>query len=227
MQALILAAGQGQRMRPLTNDIPKCLVLYCGRPILEYCLENIDLPTIIVGGYKAEKLLKYGKVLVNENYANSGMVESLFCASPEDDILISYSDIIYNKVPINLLKSSCDDIAIIADDNYLELWQKRMPNPLKDLETFRVRDEYLIEIGNKPTNYSEIESQYTGLLKINLGVWNPLKNLYYKQNNPNLHMTHLLSLAIKEGFKVRVIRVNKCWMEFDTPSDLLITNYLF
>lgn len=227
MQALILAAGQGQRMRPLTNDIPKCLIPYCGRPILEYCLENIDLPITIVGGYKADKLSKYGKVIVNKNYINSGMVESLFCVTPEDDVLISYSDIIYNKIPICLLIKSYDDIVIIADDNYLELWRLRMSNPLEDLETLKVQNNYLIEIGNKPKDYSEIESQYTGLLKINLSVWNSLKNLYLKQNNPNLHMTSLLSLAIKNDFKVRVIRVNKCWMEFDTPSDLMITNYLF
>lgn len=41
MKALLLAAGLGTRLRPLTNDIPKCLVLIHGRPLLEYWLRML------------------------------------------------------------------------------------------------------------------------------------------------------------------------------------------
>ena len=38
MKAFLLAAGRGTRLRPLTNKIPKCLVLIRGRPLLHYWL---------------------------------------------------------------------------------------------------------------------------------------------------------------------------------------------
>jgi len=42
LKALLLAAGLGTRLRPLTNDIPKCLVPIHGRPLLEYWLRLLD-----------------------------------------------------------------------------------------------------------------------------------------------------------------------------------------
>lgn len=42
MKALLLAAGLGTRLRPITNHIPKCLVPINGKPLLEYWLENLS-----------------------------------------------------------------------------------------------------------------------------------------------------------------------------------------
>ena len=41
MRALLLAAGLGTRLQPLTNYLPKCLVPVHGRPLLDYWLENL------------------------------------------------------------------------------------------------------------------------------------------------------------------------------------------
>ena len=38
MKAIILAAGQGTRLRPYTNDRPKCMVPLQGRPLIEHQL---------------------------------------------------------------------------------------------------------------------------------------------------------------------------------------------
>ena len=42
MKALLLAAGLGTRLKPITNTIPKCLVPINGKPLLEYWLENLS-----------------------------------------------------------------------------------------------------------------------------------------------------------------------------------------
>jgi mannose-1-phosphate guanylyltransferase len=55
MKALLLAAGYGERLRPLTNNIPKCLVEIQGRPLLDYWLETLEK-----GGIK--------EVLINLHY---------------------------------------------------------------------------------------------------------------------------------------------------------------
>lgn len=42
MKALLLAAGEGTRLRPVTNKVPKCLVPINAKPLLEYWLENLS-----------------------------------------------------------------------------------------------------------------------------------------------------------------------------------------
>lgn len=62
MQAVILVAGEGRRLRPLTEDTPKPMVLVGDVPILEYTLsilpESID-EIILAVGYKKEKIIDY------------------------------------------------------------------------------------------------------------------------------------------------------------------------
>ena len=63
MQAVVLAAGEGTRLRPLTEDKPKALVEVNDRPILSHCFDRlIELEAdelIVVVGYKKEKLISY------------------------------------------------------------------------------------------------------------------------------------------------------------------------
>jgi choline kinase len=53
--ALLLAAGTGSRLRPLTLDAPKCLTVVGGKPILERLVENLSVQgitkLIVVTGY--------------------------------------------------------------------------------------------------------------------------------------------------------------------------------
>jgi len=62
MKAIILAAGEGTRLRPLTHDIPKAMVLLGGKPLMEYNMERL-IPYvsefIIVVQYKKEAIIKY------------------------------------------------------------------------------------------------------------------------------------------------------------------------
>ncbi len=62
MKGLLLAAGEGTRLRPLTYQIPKPLIDICGKPILQYALEQLKNYVdefIIVVGYKAEQIQNY------------------------------------------------------------------------------------------------------------------------------------------------------------------------
>jgi NDP-sugar pyrophosphorylase family protein len=60
MQAIILAAGYGKRLRPLTDRIPKCLVPVKGKPLLVRSLELLDARNIhnvlLVVGHMKEKV---------------------------------------------------------------------------------------------------------------------------------------------------------------------------
>ena len=60
MNVIILAAGEGNRLKPLTNDTPKCLVKLFGKSLLDWQLDlfqNLHINDItIVKGYLQEKI---------------------------------------------------------------------------------------------------------------------------------------------------------------------------
>jgi len=62
-QAFILAGGKGERLRPLTDNIPKPLVKVKGKPILEYCIDNLlaygVTEVIVASGHMHEKIEDY------------------------------------------------------------------------------------------------------------------------------------------------------------------------
>lgn len=60
MKAMILAAGEGRRLRPITDTLPKPLVPICGRPLIDYALDRMEeagIGTVVVNSWwKAEVL---------------------------------------------------------------------------------------------------------------------------------------------------------------------------
>ncbi len=86
MRVIILAAGQGTRLRPLTNDKPKCMVELVGKPLIKYQLDLFDDFNIsdinVVSGYLEEKI-NFNQInkFYNPNFSSTNMVSTLFCAS--------------------------------------------------------------------------------------------------------------------------------------------------
>lgn len=61
MKAMLLAAGQGTRLRPLTERIPKCMVPLSGKPLLEYTIEwlrRYDVTQIIINLYHLPEAIR-------------------------------------------------------------------------------------------------------------------------------------------------------------------------
>lgn len=182
MRVIILAAGQGTRLRPLTNDRPKCMVEVNGRSIIQRQLDTMmdcgisDKDIYIVTGYREDKLKQElastnVNFITNEDYEVTNMVCSLMCAKDimlqSDDILISYGDIIYNSCILKTLLNVDEAMAIVTDDGWYSYWAKRCDNPLDDAETLlKSRDGYITEIGQKTKDISKIQSQYIGLIRL-------------------------------------------------------------
>ena len=238
-RALILAAGQGTRLRPLTNDKPKCLVPLLGKSLLErqvHTLQQAGVNNIhIAAGYLVDQIKALGfNCSVNARYAITNMVETLFCAmdfiQQEGDLIIAYGDIVYQMENLKALLASDDEIALMVDVKWKDLWSLRLENPLEDAETLMMDDEgFVTELGKKPDSYERIQGQYTGLIKIRADKISAFvqfyKNLdrsktYEGKDFDNMYMTSFLQLLIDSGWQVRAAKVNNGWLEVDSVEDL-------
>lgn len=244
MKMIILAAGQGTRLRPLTNDKPKCMVEYKNKPIINYildCAKECNIENIaIVNGYKKEVLEKHLiaegiEYFTNKEFASTNMLYTLFCAKDymDDDLIISYADIIYKKEVLEKLINSKDDFSVVIDKKWKELWLQRMENPLEDAETLKIEDNKIVELGKKPKNYDEIEGQYIGLIKISKKVLDKIKLFYENLDRlktydgkdfNNMYMTSFIQLVIDNLLDVNPVYIEGGWLEVDCVSDLEI-NY--
>ena len=237
--AILLAAGSGTRLRPYTDEKPKCMVPYAGHPLIHHQLNALRRNGVtgitVVGGYKYQCLEQLGvKLIVNEHYATTNMVSTLFCARDyiRDDTLICYTDIVYQDRLITTLLKSNSDISVLYDLDWRSQWEARMDNPLDDAETFKLDDSHRItEIGQKPRGFEDIEGQYIGLIRLN-GNGAETFTQFYDQLDPdalyegrsidNMYMTTLLQLMINAGLEIHGVPVSGGWLEFDHPSDLAL-----
>ncbi|NNL95809.1 MAG: NTP transferase domain-containing protein, partial [Xanthomonadales bacterium] len=101
MKLLILAAGMGTRLKPLTDDKPKVLTELNGKTLLQRQLDTAHEAgvhdVVLIGGYLADQLRGFGaELVINEDYATTNMVQSLFCARSHfgNDFIMSYGDIV-------------------------------------------------------------------------------------------------------------------------------------
>ncbi|MDE5697347.1 MAG: phosphocholine cytidylyltransferase family protein [Lachnospiraceae bacterium] len=253
MKVIILAAGQGTRLRPLTDDRPKCMVEVNGRSIIERQLDTMracginDEDITIVCGYCSDVLKKKFEdtgihFIVNEQYETTNMVCSLMCAKSlmetEEDMIISYGDIIYSEAVFQKILEAEDDMSVIVDDGWYEYWSERCGNPLDDAETLMFDEaDYLTEIGQKTTELDRVQSQYIGLmrfrnrgLKAVLSLSAEAKRRSDKgeplwrttRNYARMYMTDLLQGLIDEGNKLRAVHIQRGWFEIDDCDDLKV-----
>lgn len=233
MKAIILAAGRGSRLGPLTNDVPKCMVPLAGRPLLAWQIDALRhagvTQIVIVGGYHAEIIAPYADTLLrNEHWAETNMVVSLTVADPvlsRGAALVCYSDIVYHPDHIARLAASTAPIAITYDSAWLSLWQDRFADPASDAENFECRGSDLIEIGGRARNIATTKGQYMGLLKIAPTGWTWIKELLGTMTPPEiakLDMTSLLSRLLAAGRPIAAVPVAGRWCEVDNADDLAL-----
>lgn len=241
MKLILLAAGQGKRLRPLTLDKPKCMVAYQGKPLIDRALDLAG-PLVdkiaVVGGYKFDVLRAHlqGRNRVeffeNKAFASSNMVATLFCAREffdTDDLIISYTDIAYRLGVLQALIAAPHDVSVVVDRSWLALWRARMQDPLSDAETMKISGGKITELGKKPASLDEVQGQYIGLIKIRRAALARVVEFYDGldrrasfdgQSFENMYMTSFLQLLINRFGDVYPVFIDGGWVEIDSPSDL-------
>lgn len=165
MKAILLAAGFGTRLRPLTDNIPKCLVPIKGKPLLEIWLEKLTNSGV-------------NDIVINAHYL-SAVVSQYICKSKyKDNIFLTFeSHLLGTAGTVNKVLKFIDkgeDILLVHADNYclddlvefIEYHKNRPKECLMTMMTFKC---------DIPKNY--------GIVKIN--EKNVLINFFEKKENIN------------------------------------------
>lgn len=241
MKAIILAAGQGTRLKKYTENLPKGMLSFLGQTIIERQIKmyrscSVD-DIIIVRGFAAEKI-EYGGVKYYDNmeFAETNMVESLMKASPEfdGDVIVSYSDILFEREMLEKMIIVDADYAVAVDDNWKMYWKKRYGCVDFDTESLSIDEKDCItELGLENPLIKNISARYIGLLKFSKEGLDFIKNImesayrdyddrpWQQSGKPvrKAYMTDLLNAIIEAGKEVRAIKFTNGWIEFDTNED--------
>jgi len=232
-----LAAGQGTRLRPLTDDKPKPLVELGGMSLLERNVETLEAAGVsdhtVVTGYEGDQIRNLGfETIHNDVYDETEMIYSLFCAvdafpdSGDGDLLISYGDIIYEQCVVEAMLDRDAPICVVVDTEWQTLWETRFEDPLSDAETLHI-DEHdrILEIGGDPDSYDDIDAQYVGLLKVRNDYVDQFVAAYeeldeQKDGFVSIDTTAFLQRLVDGGLPLQAIPIEGGWLEVDTLSDL-------
>ena len=231
MKAVILAAGIASRLRPLTNNTPKCLLKVGDKRILELTIDNIIAnninDVIIVTGYLEEQIkdfvaASYPKLNViyiyNEVYNSTNNIYSLWLTKDNllgDEMLLMDSDIIFDKdIIAKLLASGYDNCLALKRHNVQDEEIK-----VKVDENGRV-----LEIG-KEVKLNEAIGESIGIEKFGVETLHKLfeiidrKIIVDKQVN-QFYEAAFEELAQKGADMFIVDTTDNICMEIDTAADL-------
>ncbi|BFU95419.1 MAG: putative Sugar nucleotidyltransferase [Nitrospira sp.] len=140
MKAVILAAGVGKRLWPLTQHRPKCLIEIGGRSLLHRYLRSLGEVGVaradIVVGYKQEMIRaavdanSYGvrvNFLVNEQFQR-GSISSLWVARTvlDDDVIIMDADVLFHREILRKLVQSAYPNALLMDESVKQTGEECM-----------------------------------------------------------------------------------------------------
>jgi len=241
MRALILAAGVGRRLAKYTRNRPKCLLEIGGKSILKWQIETLRQAgvddIVVVKGYAAERVNLEGvRYYVNDAFASSNMVLSLFCAENEikGDVVVTYGDILFQKSLLQtVLRAPPHDVLVAVDTLWKEYFEERSPLVLQEAESLICEaDGRILEIGRARPDPSDIQAQYIGILRLSEEGSRVFRETYHNAKSKywgkewvrgrvfeQVYMTDFLQVLIDSGVSVYSVPVRNGWLEFDTGSD--------
>jgi glucose-1-phosphate thymidylyltransferase len=217
-QAVILAAGEGQRLRPFTVNRPKTMLSIAGKPILQYVIEalaqNGIRDIVLVVGYRKEQVLDYmgsgEQFSVNLTYVTQakqlGTAHALALVKEaiKDEFLALAGD--------NLIEA--DTIAQFAAIKPSALLVKRVDNPLR-YGVVTLERNVVKEIVEKPVAArSNIVS--TGIYALTTDIFDFIE--------PELDLPDVLNKMIVQGNQIRSMETSGTWLDVVYPWDLLNLN---
>jgi len=246
MKVIIIAAGEGARIAKEFKDIPKSLIPINGKTIFDrqkqaFEKNNVTQLVVITGPKNKfnDDSVEYVHDYDNENHDILG---SLLVAKEylKGNVIISYSDIIFEEKIIKQLLDTKGDIVIAIDLDWKKAYEGRTEHTLEEAENVLLNDEnHILEIKKNIQKNNEKIGEFLGLIKMTekgseifLEKINQLQK-YHKgkfHNSVSLekgYLTDIIQEMIDSSIKVIPVFISGKWCEIDTAQDFQRANEKF
>ncbi|GBE18024.1 MAG TPA: glucose-1-phosphate thymidylyltransferase [Euryarchaeota archaeon] len=223
--AVVLAAGRGTRLQPVTSDTSKCMLPLLGRPILWHILDTVHKAGIthvqIVVGYRKEKIIDYFgdgleiglHISYIEQKTRDGTARAIGLATMDDDFLVLNGDTLVDFEDIEkIMKSHSGDAT---------LGVRRVEDPQQygvvELEGDRVKS-----IVEKPREFiSDLAN--AGIYAFSHEIFAAIEKTG-KSERGEYEITSSIELLVKEGREVRAVELTGVWSDIGSPWNYLDSN---
>lgn len=250
MQAIILAAGMGKRLKDLTHDVTKCMIKVNDVTLIERMLEQLDnlnlSRIVIVVGYQAQKLIDFIDTLnvrtpiiyvTNDIYDKTNNIYSLYLARQyltQEDTLLLESDLIFeSKILDHLLEDPYPNLALVAK---YESWMDGTAVTINGSnEILDFIDKRHFKFADVP-NYYKTVNIYKFSKEFSSKYYVPLLESYSSVLGRNEYYEQVLRIIIllnrAEVLEEAVVKATKvlpgeAWYEIDDLADLDIAESIF
>lgn len=243
MQAVILAAGMGKRLKELTSNHTKCMVQVNGVTMIERMLKILDKKNfqriVIVVGYQGQSLVDFIQTLNihtpivfvhNEIYYKTNNIYSLYLAKDyllEDDTILLESDLIFEEAVLDrLLNDPYPSLALVAK---FESW---MDGTVVELDE---ENNILSFISKKDFKFEDIPGYYktVNIYKFSRTFssthYVPFLEAYCKALGNNEYYEQVLKvITLLDKPEIKAVRLHsEAWYEIDDIQDLNIAETIF
>ncbi len=244
MQAIILAAGMGKRLKQLTRNNTKCMVKVGGVPLINRTLRQLDSldlsRIIIVTGYEGQKLRDHIATLDvktpvcfidNPIYDKTNNIYSLALASEylvAEDTLLLESDIIFEDSVLRcLVEDERESLALVAK---YESWMDGTCVKLSehdDIEAMIPGSKFSFR---DTSDYYKTVNLYKFSRSFSATHYVPFLEAYTKALGNNEYYEQVLKVIVmldNPGIKAKRLDDSQKWYEIDDIQDLDIAESLF
>jgi choline kinase len=231
-QCLILAAGNGTRIRTISGGLPKPLVDFRGKPIIEHIVQRAHRAGIqsfvIVVGYRSDLIRNWfeGRSLgvsvtfvENPDYHKANGVSALKARNAiHDNFLLLMADHLFEPETAEVLIEQpfgSDEVILAVDPNIDRVFD------LDDATKVLRAGDRIIDIGKEITNYDALD---TGMFLCSPAVFDRLE---FATKEGNCSLSDGMHKLISEG-RLRALEIGEGrWQDLDTPEALAHAEAVF
>ncbi len=248
MKGIVVAAGRGLRMRPYTDERPKCMLDIHGRSLLQYTLDGLRAAgcsdITIVTGHLEQMIRPPGCHLVhNADFLNNNILHSLMYARRifSEALMVSYSDIYVEPSIYARLAAAPGDLVIAVDRDWQGYYEGRTGHPISEAEKVYVSPgPNSCGTVRKVGKHLDVSHCGDFLCGEFLGLWkmsdwgakhfrehfealerrlDPLSPFHDAREWRKAYITDFLSDLIASDAEVRCLLIERGWAELDAVQD--------
>ena len=247
MKAIIIAAGSGKRISNDFAELPKALIQVndisiISRQISLFKKNGID-EIIVISGPGKEKFTMTDVTYVNDQkFEEHDILGSLMEARDHifGDVIITYSDIIFEDLILKKILQTNLDIGIAVDLDWKKAYENRKSHAISEAENILFdNSRNILEIRKNIRNSNLEIGEFLGIIKLSnngckllLKRYDEIRNdkcgrFYDTKSLTKAYLTDMIQKLIESKIEVKPILISGKWCEIDTIEDLKRAENMF